>query len=160
MLMRSGWLKLVDQKPTHFALGLTLAHIFTLIALLFFTPPPTPGLWGIKAHFIRVSGGWYRERCHYTPHVISRTLNQVLQGVVMYRVCRFTAHALHHPKKPAPLRVHEVLAWTFYFFFLSNGSRISKLWPKKGTYTTILMQICRDDNTAASLWRGLFWLLI
>lgn len=109
------------------------SHTHLLLPCHFFPPPPrTSGLCGIKVHFTRVSGGWNWEWCHYTPHFIS--FNQVLQGFVMYRICRFLEHALHHPEMPTLLHVTcaPCLNYTNFLFFLSESR------PRKVTYSTYI----------------------
>lgn len=85
---------------------------------------------------MRVSGGWNWEWCHYTPHFIS--FNQVLQGFVMYCVCRFlrTCSASSWNASTTTCSCVACLNNTNYlFFFLSNGSRMSESWPGKVTYS-------------------------
>lgn len=57
-------------------------------------------------------GEWWKETqkgissSHSHSLVPAPTLNPVLQGLVMYCVCRFIKHALHHTEVPALLHVH------------------------------------------------------
>lgn len=105
-LMWSGWLKLMDQKPAHSAHGLTL-YTFTFIMSLPLPHPTTSGLSGIKVHSMRVSEEWNQEWCHYIPHLISRTFNQVLQGI-MYHVCIILKSQHRHVFKRSLHDLHKL----------------------------------------------------
>lgn len=57
-------------------------------------------------------GEWWKETqkgissSHSHSLTPAQTLNPVLWGLVMYCVCRFIKHALHHTEVPALLHVH------------------------------------------------------
>lgn len=85
----------LPPSPTQQRLTSIIYHLFLLC------------LWGLKALFMWVSGGRNPEGYLWLSLSPScTTLNSVLQGVVMYCICRFIKHARHRPEVQALLHVH------------------------------------------------------
>lgn len=135
----------MDQKPVHSAHGLTLTHIHFYHVIFSPPPPPTSGLRGIKAHFMWVSGGWNREWCHHTPPTSSlelliksfRELLCTTSADSRHTLCIILKCQHRYMFMRFLLELYELCIFYFYFF-LSNGSRINESWPRKGTYSTYI----------------------